>query len=95
MGFGVPLGTWFAGDLRAHVEDRLAPGSTLETYLDPAALRKLMSEHTSGRADHGHRIWLLLTLESWLRNRVSARAFVEPPDGRAQHRTAARSALLH
>jgi hypothetical protein len=33
----------------------------------------LLDEHDQGRADHGHRLWLLLTLDVWLRSLQSQR----------------------
>ena len=67
MGFGVPLGTWFRGDLKGYLESHFAEGARLYRYLDRAAVRQLFDDHQAGRADHGQRLWLLLTLEVWLR----------------------------
>jgi asparagine synthase (glutamine-hydrolysing) len=68
MGFGVPLGTWFRGSLRDYLHDHLGPGARVDGYLDRAALSQLLDEHARGAADHGHRLWALLTLEVWLRS---------------------------
>ncbi|MEO6950194.1 MAG: asparagine synthase C-terminal domain-containing protein, partial [Polyangia bacterium] len=67
MGFGVPLGAWFRGDLRAYVHDYLGPGASLDAYLDRGAVDRLLAEHSRSIVDHGQRIWALLTLEIWLR----------------------------
>jgi asparagine synthase (glutamine-hydrolysing) len=67
MGFGVPLGTWFRRDLRDYLGDHLAPGARLYDWLDRRAVATLVDEHQSGTRDHGQRLWLLLTLEIWLR----------------------------
>jgi len=66
-GFGVPLGTWFRGELRPLVEDTLLDRPRLGQRLDPAAVRQLFAQHVSGRADRGHQLWTLLTLELWMR----------------------------
>jgi asparagine synthase (glutamine-hydrolysing) len=66
-GFGVPLGAWFRGELRPLVEDTLLAGSRLGRRLDAAALRRIFDDHVSGRADRGHQLWTLLTLELWMR----------------------------
>jgi hypothetical protein len=29
-------------------------------------VERFLAEHMAGRADHGHQLWLLLTLEVWL-----------------------------
>jgi asparagine synthase (glutamine-hydrolysing) len=67
MGFGIPLGTWFRGSLRNYLYDHLGPGARVDAYLDRGALSRLIGEHANGAADHGHRLWTLLTLEIWLR----------------------------
>ncbi len=68
MGFGVPLPTWFRTHWRPLVEDRiLDPEARLWRWLNPEPVREMVAEHMAGEADHGHGIWALLTLESWLR----------------------------
>jgi asparagine synthase (glutamine-hydrolysing) len=67
MGFGVPLGTWFRGGLRDYLHDHLGPRSKIDAYLERAAVDRLLDEHARGVADHGQRLWALLTLEIWLR----------------------------
>jgi asparagine synthase (glutamine-hydrolysing) len=68
MGFGIPLGAWFRGDLKDYLQDRLSSTASLYQYLDRAFVETMLAEHFAGRADHGHRLWLLLTLEVWLRS---------------------------
>lgn len=74
MGFGVPLGAWFRGELRQYVRDFLRPSARLYDYLDGAYVQRLMDEHFTERADHGQRLWLLLTIELWLRSLESGQA---------------------
>jgi asparagine synthase (glutamine-hydrolysing) len=67
-GFGVPLGAWFRGELRAYVDDVLAAsGARAHAYVDAAYVRRLVAEHRAGYRDHGHKLWSLLTFEVWLR----------------------------
>ncbi len=66
-GFGVPLGAWFRGELRPMVEATLLDGSRLGRRLDPSVIRGIFDDHASGRADRGHQLWTLLTLELWMR----------------------------
>jgi asparagine synthase (glutamine-hydrolysing) len=73
MGFGVPLGTWFRASLRDYLHDHLGPGARLDALLDRAAVSRLLDEHARGVADHGQRLWALLTLEIWLRQIAAAR----------------------
>jgi asparagine synthase (glutamine-hydrolysing) len=66
-GFGVPLGDWFRGELRPMAEDTLLAAPRVGKWLKPGGLRALLEEHARGAADHGHKLWTLLTLELWLR----------------------------
>ena len=72
-GFGVPLGRWFRKDLRELARDVLA---TDRGWFHPAEVRRLLDEHESGRADHGHRLWCLLMLELWVREHVETSTLV-------------------
>ena len=65
-GFGVPVAAWLRGGLRPMLED--AMGSLERRGLFEAAeVRRLVSEHLGGRADHRDRLWLLLVFELWAR----------------------------
>jgi asparagine synthase (glutamine-hydrolysing) len=66
-GFGVPLGDWFRGELRALVEELLLDRPRLGRRLRAEAIRALVDDHMSGRGDRGHQLWTLLMLELWLR----------------------------
>jgi asparagine synthase (glutamine-hydrolysing) len=66
-GFGVPLADWFRGELRPMVEDTLLNQPRLSRWLRAEGVRDIYREHVSGRADRGHQLWTLLTLELWLR----------------------------
>lgn len=68
MGFGIPLGAWFRGQLRDWVEDLIGEQRLeQEGILRPASIRKLWSEHLSGRADWSYHLWTVLVFEDWLR----------------------------
>lgn len=70
MGFGVPLGTWFRGQWREPMQELLNPATgRLYRYVDAKAVQTVVSGHLRGTEDAGHRLWLLLTLEVWLRQR--------------------------
>ena len=66
-GFGVPLGDWFRSDLKTLVEDHLQSSPRVGRFLDAGVVGKLVEDHMKGSADHGHKLWTLLTLEVWLR----------------------------
>ena len=65
-GFGVPVGQWFRTELRdLFVDTVLSTTARQRGYFQFDALENLLTEHDSGRADHGHRLWSLLMLELW------------------------------
>jgi asparagine synthase (glutamine-hydrolysing) len=72
-GFGVPLGRWFRADLHEAAHDLLEND---RGWFRQTTVRKLLDEHESGRADHGHKLWCLLMLELWLREHVEAPVLV-------------------
>jgi asparagine synthase (glutamine-hydrolysing) len=65
-GFGVPLDRWFRDELRETAGDLLLGGEDRGLF-HRAELKRLLDEHQSRRADHGHRLWCLCTLELWQR----------------------------
>ena len=72
-GFGVPLGTWLRQDAAQVREVLLSPEAQGRGLFERAAVERLISDHTSGRHDHGQRLWSLLTLEWW------HRLYIDPP----------------
>ncbi|HEX4520341.1 MAG TPA: asparagine synthase (glutamine-hydrolyzing) [Gaiellaceae bacterium] len=65
-GFGVPLDSWFRAELRDRAEELLLGGPDRGLFRR-AELERLLREHAERRADHGHRLWCLCTLELWQR----------------------------
>lgn len=74
MGFGMPLDTWFRGTLRDYIQDMLGPGARCYEVVDRRHVEGMMRRHMSGTADHGFLLWVLLTLEVWLRKMRRAAA---------------------
>jgi asparagine synthase (glutamine-hydrolysing) len=73
MGFGVPVGDWLRGELRPLLEDTLLSSRALNRgYFKGSAVRALVDEHVSRRADRTSHIWGLLMLEMWFREFVDA-----------------------
>jgi len=70
-GFGVPLDRWFRAELRPVATDLLLGGGDRGLFRR-AEVERLLREHVSGRADHGHRLWCLCMLELWQRTHVDA-----------------------
>ncbi|WP_353807073.1 asparagine synthase (glutamine-hydrolyzing) [Mesorhizobium sp.] len=64
VGFKVPVAEWFRGSMRNYVDDHLCSSqSVIRSYLSAKHLDQIVSEHTSGAADHEKLIWALLNLE--------------------------------
>ena len=67
-GFGVPVGRWFRTGLKDFLCDAiLSPEALQRGYFREHVVRTLVGEHMSGKRDHGHRLWALLTFEIWHR----------------------------
>jgi asparagine synthase (glutamine-hydrolysing) len=67
-GFGVPVGRWFRTSLKRYLhETLLSPEALSRGHFNERTLRRLIAEHDSGKRDHGHRLWALLTFEIWYR----------------------------
>ncbi len=67
-GMMVPVEAWFQGPLRDFAAERLLDGLAQWDLFDPRWLRSLLDGRLGGlRPRHGVKIWLLLTLEAWLR----------------------------
>lgn len=75
MGFALPIGRWFRedyGGLRTTLHDAMSSargfgeaGEVIGLRMD--RVRAMVEEHQSGAADHGQRLFLLLTLALWAR----------------------------
>jgi asparagine synthase (glutamine-hydrolysing) len=71
QGFGVPLGTWFRGQLRDAFEDVLrSPRLRQRGYFNGREIDRLLAEHRSGKRDHELRLWQLFMFELWHRQYV-------------------------
>lgn len=66
-GFLIPTAAWLRGQLRPQVDELLGERHLREQGIfDPAAVGRLVAEHTSGQADHRKKLWTLLVLQLWL-----------------------------
>jgi asparagine synthase (glutamine-hydrolysing) len=71
QGFGVPLGTWFRGNLRELFADTLLSQRALQRgYFEPAFVNRLVAEHVAEKRDHTLRLWQLVVFERWHREYV-------------------------
>ena len=66
MGFGVPIGKWFRGDMKDFVRSVLLSDRSLKRgIVKPEMLEKYVNEHTNAERDHSFQLWTLLMLELW------------------------------
>jgi asparagine synthase (glutamine-hydrolysing) len=67
-GMLVPVESWFEGPLLPEARARLLDGLTPYGLFERDYLERLLARRLGGiRPRHGAKIWLLVTLESWLR----------------------------
>ena len=66
MGFGVPIGKWFRGEMSGYVSDILLSDASLGRGLfEPSEIRKYVDQHIKGEFDHASQLWSLLMMELW------------------------------
>jgi len=66
MGFAVPIGKWFRGELRPMLRDSLfAADSFASGNFNRTVIQRLVDEHEQQRVDHSQRLYALLMLELW------------------------------
>ena len=66
MGFGVPIGHWFRGQMQAFLREvLLSEKASRRGLFKPETVRNLVELHTSGERDYSQQLWTLLMLELW------------------------------
>lgn len=83
-GFGAPVRSWLAGDLRPMVDELLSADAVRARGLfRPQEVRRLIDDNLSGAEDNALRVWALLSLELWQREYIDT---AHAPAGRAPSR---------
>ena len=68
MGFGVPVGHWFRGELKGFLRETLLAERTHKRgYFNANVVHHLVDQHTSGQRDYAPQLWTLVMLELWHR----------------------------
>jgi asparagine synthase (glutamine-hydrolysing) len=71
MGFTPPLGAWLRGELSELPEQLLLdPRARERDLFEEGAVRRLIDDHRSGRADRARVIWTLIWLELWFQTYI-------------------------
>jgi len=74
MGFEVPLGRWLRGPLKEPLIEALRPTALAKAGIgDTAPLERMADEHLRGASSHLGRLWTILVLSQWIRQRGSHR----------------------
>jgi asparagine synthase (glutamine-hydrolysing) len=68
MGFDIPLADWLRGPLRPRLNQCVLESRLLDTGIfDHSSLQRIVTQHLSGRQDHGPLLWALIMFDSFLR----------------------------
>ena len=74
MGFGVPIGKWFRGEMKNFVnETLLSEKAMIRGITKPDTVRRYIHQHQTGELDHTHQIWSLLMLELWFQRFIDSK----------------------
>ncbi|MCF6215806.1 MAG: amidotransferase 1, exosortase A system-associated [Emcibacter sp.] len=67
MGFGVPLGKWFRGELKQNIRDAVLSERMLDSgYFNADYLHDLVNHHQSGMRDYSAALWTLMMFDQFL-----------------------------
>lgn len=64
-GFSIPLDTWLRTELREWASSLLAPPRLEEAGLIAEPIKKIWTEHLSGRRNHSQLLWNVLMYQEW------------------------------
>ena len=65
-GFGIPVGAWLRGPLRAWAEDLLDPARMkADGYFDTARVQRRWAAHLAGTQDATAALWAVLMFQAW------------------------------
>lgn len=68
MGFGMPIGRWFRGELKELLTSTLLSKKSLDReYFNADFVKAMVKQHLEQRIDYGHQLWTLMMFELWHR----------------------------
>lgn len=68
IGFETPVDGWFRHELAGPLRETLCgPNARLRDVMDRKAVELMVTRHLAGRGDHSRRLFMLFSLELWLR----------------------------
>ncbi len=73
QGFGVPIGEWINIQLRERIIGDLSDKRAMERgFFNVDYIQTLLKEHSNGRRDHSHPLWVLWMFELWQRKYIDS-----------------------
>src|SRR5262249_26847797 len=70
-GFSIPAAAWLRGELEPFARETLSPETlNRQGLLQPSPVRRVLDDHTGGRADRSRQLWGLLSLTLWYARHV-------------------------
>ncbi|MBN1195811.1 MAG: asparagine synthase (glutamine-hydrolyzing) [Candidatus Aminicenantes bacterium] len=65
-GFSIPIKNWLHTDLLDLMQDTLSEARIKDSGLfQPQTVRRMVSEHLTGKQNHSHRLWALIQFNLW------------------------------
>jgi asparagine synthase (glutamine-hydrolysing) len=65
-GFGIPIDEWLRGPLKSWASDLLSPARLqAQNLFNAKRVEARMTEHMSGRRNHGYWLWNVLMAQAW------------------------------
>ncbi len=65
MGFAVPVGDWFKGELAGDMQDVLLGGKQKLLPLNYSYIEEIINDHCTGVSDNTHKLWALYVFHIW------------------------------
>lgn len=67
MGFSIPIAQWFRGPLKESLSTTILSDNMLDSgFFSVPALKNIINEHTTGRANHADALWCLLMFAKFM-----------------------------
>jgi asparagine synthase (glutamine-hydrolysing) len=66
-GFALPIKHWLKKELKNYARENLLDKSFLDYGFNQKCIEQLLAEHMAGTNNHAGRLWLLLSLNAWLK----------------------------